>query len=488
METLNRDPVDGHPHTLSGPQMAEITATLTGDPREHGLTCALWTLAVVRDLIATRYNVRLGEFAVPSLLRMLGLWPAHPRSFGAGTDPEELAQWRRHRYPELRLQAQQAGASIWFGDIVPLGGGITLMMAGGIRGPSQFAAYRDTGVIDAFTNFCRRLSETRPAWLVMTPHPVHLARPVARLREEGALKLCVVPRALAAAETAAERWRAAKHRALRNKHARADLLRALHMAGAREVATLCRAAGLARVTGEEVLRTDVRHPEELSPWRTLLDELTAVTRRVDTAAGERDRLVAQCWNAGVSSVGLLARTGGLPRARVERVAAAFPEVAAERERLLTLLALAAERGDERDELAVACWRAGATTNVVSHTGRIGRPRLARAIAMYGAAVTRDRERLLTMLADSATAVHQGTMIKDRLIRRAHQVLARMAAKAEASERDELRARARRNEMIMHCWRAGVRTISLIERRTRLHQSVTYGALRASGIDPPVLRR
>ncbi|WP_176955659.1 winged helix-turn-helix domain-containing protein [Sinosporangium album] len=489
METLNREALSDRPHVLSATQMSEISSVLTGDPREYGIACALWTLAVVRDLIAARYGVRLDRYGIPGLLRLLGLWPANPRHWGAGIDPEVLAQWRRHRYSELRRQAHDAGGTLWFADIIPLPSGVTVVTASTPMGPSVFAAYRDTPVTDAFPDFCRRLADSGSPWLMMTPHPVLSARPVARLRAEGTVRMHIVPRTLDAAVSAAERWRAARRTALRTKHTRADLLRALHAAGAREVTTLCRAAGLARVTADEVLRGAVLHPETLDPWRTLLDELTAVTRRLDEAADERERLVAACWKAGVSSVGLLSRTGGLPRARVERVASALPEVAAERERLLARLALAAERGEQpRDELAVACWSAGVSTSVVVHTGRLGKPRLARAVKTYGEGVARERERLLAALGEAATAVRQSTLVRDRLLRRAHAVLARVAARAEACQRAEERARERRNELIAHCWRAGIRTISLIERRTHLHQSVTYGALRASGIDPPMLRR
>ena len=74
------------------------------DPRQYGLDFGLWTRSVVADLIARKFNIRLGVTAVGELLAKLGptgqvlLQRAYQR------DPEAIEAWRRdqNRFPLLR--------------------------------------------------------------------------------------------------------------------------------------------------------------------------------------------------------------------------------------------------------------------------------------------------------------------------------------------------------------------------------------------------
>ena len=62
-----------------GPQLARLYGLVVGnDPRQFQFPFALWTRAMVRELIRREFGVRLSEVSVGRLLRTLGLSPQRP--------------------------------------------------------------------------------------------------------------------------------------------------------------------------------------------------------------------------------------------------------------------------------------------------------------------------------------------------------------------------------------------------------------------------
>ena len=77
LEALKARPVPGRPPKLSGSQLQRLSTLVVGnDPRQ--LQFALWTRAMVRELIRREFGVRLSEPSVGRLLRKLGLSPQRP--------------------------------------------------------------------------------------------------------------------------------------------------------------------------------------------------------------------------------------------------------------------------------------------------------------------------------------------------------------------------------------------------------------------------
>src|SRR5512133_2618980 len=117
LEALRAKPVPGRPSTLSGAQLARLYGLVVGnDPRQLRFTFALWTRAMIRALIRREFDVRLSEVSVGRLLRKLGLSPQRPLYRAYQQNPEAVARWKAESYPQLRAQAQQAGATIYFAD------------------------------------------------------------------------------------------------------------------------------------------------------------------------------------------------------------------------------------------------------------------------------------------------------------------------------------------------------------------------------------
>src|SRR5215218_5796369 len=117
LEALKARPVPGRPPSLSGAQLQRVYTLVVGhDPRQLQFTLALWTRAMVRELICREFGVRLSEVSVGRLLRKLGLSPQRPLYRAYQQNPEAVARWKAETYPQLRTEAAQVGATIYFAD------------------------------------------------------------------------------------------------------------------------------------------------------------------------------------------------------------------------------------------------------------------------------------------------------------------------------------------------------------------------------------
>src|SRR5215213_6299847 len=63
-------------------------------PRQLQFAFALWTRAMVRELIGREFGVRLSEVSVGRLLRKLGLSPQRPLYRAYQQNPRAVARWK----------------------------------------------------------------------------------------------------------------------------------------------------------------------------------------------------------------------------------------------------------------------------------------------------------------------------------------------------------------------------------------------------------
>jgi transposase len=117
LEALTARPVPGRPSKLSGAQLARLYGLVVGnDPRQLRFAFALWTRAMVRELIRREFGVALSEVSVGRLLRSLGLSPQRPLYRAYQQNPEAVRRWKTEEYPSIPAAAKQAGATIYFAD------------------------------------------------------------------------------------------------------------------------------------------------------------------------------------------------------------------------------------------------------------------------------------------------------------------------------------------------------------------------------------
>jgi transposase len=222
LDALRAKPVPGRPPTLSGAQLARLYGLVVGnDPRQLRFPFALWTRAMIRELIRREFDVRLSEVSVGRLLRKLGLSPQRPLYRAYQQNPEAVARWKAETYPQLRREAGQVGATIYFADeagvrsdyhagttwalvgrtpVVATTGdrfGVNLISAVTAKGKLGVAAYHGNLHGPVFIDFCRRLLDDSPGpvFLVLDGHPVHRSKAVKAFAAstDGRLRLCFLP-------------------------------------------------------------------------------------------------------------------------------------------------------------------------------------------------------------------------------------------------------------------------------------------------------
>jgi transposase len=221
-EALKAKPVPGRPPKLTGKQLRWIYRTVTSkNPLQLRFEYALWTRAMVREVIREKFAVRLSEVSVGRLLRKLGLSPQKPLRRAYEQDPTLVEAWRAHDYPKIRALAKKEGATIFFADeagvrsdfhagttwapqgktpVVKATGqrfGINLISAVSPRGELRFMTV--TGRMNAgkFIDFLKRLlhNARRPIFLIVDGHPTHRARKVLQFvkSQDGKLRLFFLP-------------------------------------------------------------------------------------------------------------------------------------------------------------------------------------------------------------------------------------------------------------------------------------------------------
>src|SRR4030095_15066542 len=182
---------------LSGSQLARLyTLVVSNDPRQLRFAFALWTRAVIRELIGREFGVRLSEVSVGRLLRKLGLSPQRPLYRAYQQNPEAVARWKAETYPQIRAQAAEVGATVYFADEAgvrsedhagttwaPIGRtpvvattgdrfSVNLISAVTAKGALRFAAYDGNLNGKVFIDFCRRLLDdtSGPVFPVLDRH------------------------------------------------------------------------------------------------------------------------------------------------------------------------------------------------------------------------------------------------------------------------------------------------------------------------------
>lgn len=115
--------------------MAWILHSIRGsDPLQLGFPFALWTRAMVRNLLLDRFNVKLSDVSVGRLLRTLGLTSQRPLYRAYQQDPILVEQWKEMGFPKIRRMAKKAKALIFVGDEAGIRSDCPTGRTWGIRG------------------------------------------------------------------------------------------------------------------------------------------------------------------------------------------------------------------------------------------------------------------------------------------------------------------------------------------------------------------
>jgi len=222
LEALAAKPVPGRKPKLTGTQTRRLCRLLlTKNPLQLRFPYALWTRAMVREVIREQFGVHLSEVSVGRMLRNLGLSPQRPLYRAYQQDAEAVDRWVHEEYPAIQRAAKRAGATIYFADesavrsdshsgtmwapvgqtpSVPSTGArfrVNLISAVSAQGLFRFMLTPERFTAATFVQFCRRLlaNADRPVYLVVDGHPTHRARSVREFvaSTEGRLTVIFLP-------------------------------------------------------------------------------------------------------------------------------------------------------------------------------------------------------------------------------------------------------------------------------------------------------
>lgn len=202
-DALAAKPIPGAPPKLDARQMARLARMIhEKTPLQFKFEFALWTLAIIRELIKRTFDVRLSEVSVGRLMKRLGFTPQRPLYRAWQQDPALVEHWREHEYPGIAARARREGAVIFFADEsgirsdhhagttwAPLGQtpvvkatgaryGLNMLSAVSAQGHFRFMTVEGRVNANVFRNFLQRLitGMQRKIFLVVDGHPAHKAK------------------------------------------------------------------------------------------------------------------------------------------------------------------------------------------------------------------------------------------------------------------------------------------------------------------------
>lgn len=222
LDGLKARPTPGRPPKISGKQLEKLYKIITQkSPLQLKFEFALWTRAMVRELIRDKFGVRMSDVSVGRLLHKMGLSPQKPLRRAYEQDPEEVQRWMDETFPAIQEEANRCNALIFFADeagvrsdyhsgttwaprgktpVIPATGqryGLNLVSAISPRGQMRFMTVEGRMNAGKFIDFLKRLmiGIDQPIFLIVDGHPSHRAKKVFEFirKTNGMLRLYFLP-------------------------------------------------------------------------------------------------------------------------------------------------------------------------------------------------------------------------------------------------------------------------------------------------------
>lgn len=222
IDALKSKKLFGRPPLLTPDQLRMLyTAITSTDPRQYQFPFALWTVAIIREVIVKEFKVRMSEVSVWRTLKRLGLSPQKPKRRAYQQDAVAVQKFIEEEYPKIRERAKRCKATIYWGDeaamssdyhsgttwapkgktpVVKTTGArfkINMISAVSGKGGLRFMVTEKRFNATVFIEFLKRIVEgqERPVFLIVDGHPVHRSKKVKEFVTslQGKLELYYLP-------------------------------------------------------------------------------------------------------------------------------------------------------------------------------------------------------------------------------------------------------------------------------------------------------
>lgn len=215
-DALKAKPIKGATPKLNAKQMVKLAKIVKEkNPLQLRFEYALWTLAIIKELIRREFSVSLSEVSVGRLMRRLGFSPQRPLYRAWQQNPQLVDEWRTKEYPKIVAKAKREKALIFFADesgirsdyhsgttwasvgqtplVKATGARFSMNMISAVNSLGHFRFMTVEGRINAgvFRDFLARLitGMDRKIFLIVDGHPTHKAKLVRQFVEENRKKI-----------------------------------------------------------------------------------------------------------------------------------------------------------------------------------------------------------------------------------------------------------------------------------------------------------
>lgn len=222
IDALKSRKSDGRKPILTGEQLMKLFEIIKNDtPEQFEFPFALWTVAIIREVIKRLFNVSISNVSVWRTLKKLGLSPQRPLRRAWQQKNEAVQQYLQIEYPELQAKAKRTGATIYWGDEASIRSDYHAGTTWGVKGQTpivkttgarfkvnMISAISSKGILrfmvtesgltaPLFIEFLARLlkGQENPIYLIVDGHPVHKAKMVKEFvkAQNGLLELHYLP-------------------------------------------------------------------------------------------------------------------------------------------------------------------------------------------------------------------------------------------------------------------------------------------------------
>ena len=222
IEALRARKASGRKPILSGEQLMKLFDLVQNNtPEQFEFPFALWTVALIREVIRKTFKVSLSEVSAWRTLHKLGLSPQRPIRRAWQQKKEDVQRYLTDEYPKLQAKAKRYGATIYWGDeasirsdyhagttwaekgktpVIKTTGArfkVNMISAVSAKGVLRFMVTEKGLTAPLFVEFLQRLirGQSKPIYLIVDGHPVHKSRAVKNFVEstDGMLELHFLP-------------------------------------------------------------------------------------------------------------------------------------------------------------------------------------------------------------------------------------------------------------------------------------------------------